>query len=392
MKNMQTVLLSEESKRKQLKLPVWVYHHLRDMAGDLPKPWSKGLVLYEYVMLVRDYHEDSFTRYESMVDEQLSDRVGRTDFPRELGKITKTTIDGSPPSEHLSQGSDEITDDLISLYLPAKLVESVSKTEVWGKRYWMGDLEDVVQEAVDYAFDSRYDRIECKRDLITYLDSGVAPDHEVAQAIVDGESDKYTGFERAHELITSTGDEWYNGDFDWSTFLNRASEISQKKRETRLRVLEKGLKAYEAKFPNRTFTPKVARKIAENAFAVSESTAKDYVEEIELPGSVDDVGDQDETSVWEVCNIAKKQIIDILDEGGYSKKKRRVERMSAPAVCLMKRDVVEEIDGADDAHKKRRLLQALIDSRAVRKHEVVQDQLHAHKHVKRVLREMLDEL
>ncbi|MDS0474798.1 hypothetical protein [Natrinema sp. 1APR25-10V2] len=384
---MKTLLRSEESGKTQPILHEWVYEHLRDRAGELARGWSKGTVLYEYIMLTTDAHEDDITRYEQRVDAELVELVGDTDIIPELGKIKISSI----PSQYVS-ASDEMTDNGVELWLPESLLDDISTSEYWGERYWAQNIEDTVRDSIDSAYSDRLDRIQAKQEIINYLDSGDEPEHEVAQAVVTGESDNYTGYNQAHEILENREIELHERtEIPIDKFLERGSEIPQKPRRKREQALETALCTYFER-TNYGMSEGKAYSFAERAFDdVREETAHDYVDSITLPENEAESNQKNETSetstmvnaqeqevsAWEACQTAKESVIEILDENDMEKKARRVERMAAPHVCLVDRDIVEDIDDTADSEKEAELIDQVLDAGTLSRYLVVSPQNEA---------------
>lgn len=300
MRNSKTLLRSDESVKKQPKLPVWAYEYLRDRAHELTRGWSKGVVLYEVIMMCTDAHEDDITRYEEMVDEQLL-RYADLDFLVELEKIKLS----SHPSHSLPIDYD-LTDNPVEMWLPEPLVKDISEPEYWGERYWDEHIDAVLREYMDSAFDSRLDRIACKRDMIAYLDTGARPDHSVTLAVVDNDSIKYD-VDAVHKVLQEVEelDWWEREDLTFDDIKDMQSTdqaISSHNKKDRL-------EAFYNAFSNEPLTERQTLKKMMNLFDIgTESYAREnYLELFEeeysqtyAKSSVDDVNVPDDVGLGQL--------------------------------------------------------------------------------------------
>lgn len=260
-----TVYLNEESERKQLTMPFWAYEFLKSDDGE---SMSKGVKAYEALLFAFDEYEDSLTDIESNIDDQLESFASHSLF---------TAVQKIKNEKHSLENADfdsEERADRINIHLPVSLTEQL--TVKWG----IGDhIAEAIYEVEESAYADRLDRINCKREIVNYLqDKRTAVDHPVAQAVIDGDSDVYDVDEAHAELQYITDDEWYLADsVTVDQIEDRGSEISDKDRSGKIQALETAVENSDEELDEEELV-----QLAKKAFDVEDSTAAGYVDDIDV--------------------------------------------------------------------------------------------------------------
>lgn len=275
---LQTVVRSEKSKRKQVTMTKSTYEYLKTTSEEDKRQISKGLIIYEAIMQERDYLTDDLDRYEQRIDRDLVELTSQS-FLTELNRIRFEDENGYPRHRNLISPYSETTDDPISIHLPVSLLEELE--ENWGRRYWADHIDSVLIDYLDSAYEHRSDRIDCKRQLIAYLEDTEDPDHPVAQAILRGFESPYT-ISKARTILMQ--EEWYERDtIEWKMFKENGEEDIPRNMEFRKDVLEKALDDY-AEYHRVELSKEKAAELTAQAYDIAQITAeKEYIPDIDLP-------------------------------------------------------------------------------------------------------------
>jgi len=399
----ETILLDQESTRKQLKLHIPTYEFLKNTKDEYVKQVSKGILFYEAVMLVRDFYSDKLTDLENCIDEELVSVVG-LNFAVEVGKLKLTLSDGSWPSSGWIDDHAEKTDDPVDLYLPTEFVSTLE--DEWGQRYWAQKINDVLRDYIDSPFQSRVDRIECKQEVLDYAQHGTEPDHEVARAIVEGDESKFT-VGQAHEILTDDTEWWQSDELRWSEFKSRADDLPRNT-DVKREALENGLKAYLSEKNVSEVNRKMATSLAADMYDIDEDYAsQEYVNKITLPSEtsveksetdwverIKESKPENVDTLKEACQKVKDKVVDELESGPKSAKKRgkRLERISAPLVCLVNDDMVQDIDDASSTEEKLNLIGKCMNSPPYKKEYHANQQQEAYDAIQTHLLRMKEDL
>ncbi|WP_148709145.1 hypothetical protein [Haloarcula quadrata] len=362
--------------RKQLKLTKSTFEYLSDEASDSVRSVTRGMLLYEMAMMFSDSLTDEIEEKEERVNERLESHTD-TSFRCGVDSVKVRNEDGSFPSQSIIDPNDDLTDSLINIYLPVSVQEHLE--DEWGQRYWAEKVDDLVIDYIDSAFESRYDRYQCKEDLIAYIEDDEYPDHEVARSIVEGSANRYTTSD-LHSVLEE--DKWWlAGDLSYNDIIDRAEEEfdSNTPLETKIdvaaEILDRHAEQREMEMPR-----KLAVSLITKVFNVSESYVEnEYLPQIELPDySGEDEEDGESIDYMERCLNAKEQLVKFLEDNNRESDKDKIERMNAANVCMVEKDDIEELDGLEEQEARNEKIQEIIDKGSKSNTFVLQQQSSIH--------------
>lgn len=295
----ETVYQNTESVRKQPTMPSWTYLWLKK--GD-DEVMSKGVKAYEALLFANKEYEDSATNFEVFIDDRLTSiasdslltAVEKIKYEKAIGNVERFATD------HADFDSDERADH-VNIHLPKTLTEQLTVERGIGDH-----IADAVYALVESAYRDRMDRIQCKKELIEFLeDKRRIPSHNVARAIVDGDSNLFDVDEAHQELNFVRSDGWWDSDtLTVETLREKGSEISDKQRPRKIQAFQT---AVENSDEERTKSDLIA--LAEEAFSVGSSTAEQYVEDLDI-----DVISSDQVKID--TETLRRRIIDVYDYVG----------------------------------------------------------------------------
>lgn len=333
-------------ERKQLKFTKTTFEWLSDEANEANRSISRGVLLYEAVMMSTGDLTDEITEKERRVNEKLRTHTD-TYFVNVVDRIKVRNQDGSFPSQQLIYGCDELTESLINIYLPVSVQEYL--TEEWGQRYWAEKVDDLVADYVDSAFQSRYDRYKCKEDLIRYLEDDVEPEHEVAKCIVD--EDVESRFDVADARNHLEGMWWLNDDLGYEEYTKMVEDRVDSKTSKQVKIdVATGLIRRFEEDRKVTADSVLAVDLITKFMNVSEDYVRnEYLPEIDLDEEVEDGESVDDLPCYyDLCEEAKGNLIEFLEDENQGSKAERINRMNAPNVCLFEKSDIEELDELED--------------------------------------------
>lgn len=295
----ETIYQNTESVRKQPTMPSWTYFWLKKDDGEV---MSKGLKAYEALLFANKEYEDSATVFEEFIDDRLTSiasdslltAVEKIKYEKAIGNVERFATD------HADFDSDERADH-VNIHLPKTLTEQLTVERGIGDH-----IADAVYALVESAYRDRMDRIQCKKELIEFLeDKRRIPSHNVARAIVDGDSNLFDVDEAHQELNFVRSDGWWDSDtLTVETLREKGSEISDKQRPRKIQAFQT---AVENSDEERTKSDLIA--LAEEAFSVGSSTAEQYVEDLDI-----DVISSDQVKID--TETLRRRIIDVYDYVG----------------------------------------------------------------------------
>jgi hypothetical protein len=175
-----TVLYSDDSEETRRKIPIWVDNVLSDWATNGNKVTTKSILLSE---ALRFHNTDDFDDEIARSREHFEDVLG-AQISEAVLKIKLSHRSPQDLHDAFNGPSDTLTDN------PTKFQLQPQIDRIMPNR----GAATVISNAVVYlyvsAFDDRADRLDCFRELAEYKSQGIEPEHDVARAVVDGESDE----------------------------------------------------------------------------------------------------------------------------------------------------------------------------------------------------------
>lgn len=274
----ETVYQNTESVRRQPTMPSWTYLWLKK--GD-DEVMSKGVKAYEALLFANKEYEDSATDFEEFIDDRLTSiasdsllrAVEKIKYKKAIGNVERVATD------YADFESDERTDH-VNIHLPKTLTEQLTVQRGIGDH-----IADAVYALVESAYRDRMDRIQCKKELVEFLEDGRrTPSHQVAQAIVEGDSDEFRVDDAHQKLQLVRADDWYESDSVTLDVLEKRGEDITEGVANRSQALETALQNSDREWDRE----EIVRK-AEDMFLVGESTAEKYVDAINVSSMTDDV-------------------------------------------------------------------------------------------------------
>lgn len=266
----ETIYLNTESERKQPTMPFWTYKWLKK---DNDEVMSKGVKAYEALLFANEEYEDSATDFEEFVDDRLVSLASHSLVEAvekiKLEKATRNVVEYAV--NHADIDSDERADH-VNIHLPTDLIEQLTVNRGLGDH-----IADAVYTLVESAYSDRMDRIECKEELVKFLeDERRTPSHEVVRAIVEGDSREYLVEDAHRELNFVRADDWYESDSVTFDVLEERGEDITQGIENRSTALEIAVSNSDKDWDNEEVVEK-----AKDVFAVGESTAEKYTDDID---------------------------------------------------------------------------------------------------------------
>lgn len=360
-----TVLHGKESvkNQKQITLERWYYKALMDWSDTRIRKMTKGILLYECLMMHNTEVLDVLDGSEETLNEKLEDEGISVEAIDSIKVRTE-----SEAVEKLKQNVRESESDFEpeekqksrKLWIPPFVDEGVS----WD-RGWADKIEDYVVKTYCSAFHDRADRIKCKRDILSYLQDGVNPDHRVAQTIVNRNSDRYLNVQEAHRTVTEDSDSGGRelpGTITISDIFQNAHELSSW--DDRFKAMEK---AVEHDNPPLDV---VVDAVQEGYEIDTESYAIDKVEEFEDRYDIElkSKRKQTEQKVIEKFGEFEEKYDELEEAETEEETVDIVERMGAdPRIYKLDDDIINNIkrmDGVEnypDSVKQKTIVKTWID-------------------------------
>ncbi|NLV12202.1 hypothetical protein [Haloarcula argentinensis] len=186
---------------KQLTVDKWVYETLKEWSNDKIRKMTKGIVLYECMMMQFDSISDTLTQSESAINDKLENQSIN---PELVDAVTQIEFeDAEDELKKNVESPDEKRKD-VKFWVPEFVDESVP----W-MRGWNNHIQDAIVQTYASAFSDRSDRIEAKQQLLDYIISDSKPEHPVANVIVSADEND---FNVPTELTSIFIDSWWNRD------------------------------------------------------------------------------------------------------------------------------------------------------------------------------------
>lgn len=177
-----TLLHGTDSTQKQVSMERWVHQRINEWATRQNRRMTQGVVSYECFLFAYDEMQDEFDQ----IEEQLSKTLAQNG-------IDIQALDGlrwAEKSEIRRQMQDipeaHETKDRVRIWIPTRIQEQASWRRKWGSR-----LGDAIVDIYSSVYAERLDRIEVKRELISYLELEAEPEHPVARAVVGVDDAQY---------------------------------------------------------------------------------------------------------------------------------------------------------------------------------------------------------
>jgi len=263
-----TLLTVTKSERKQPEVARETYELLKNLSNAGNDTASKGLIAYEILMMAREEGEpiDSTDRYEEFVDEYLALSSG-SQIPEIVEKIKLlSNLHGEVPdamdvfdSYFREMGSGSKSQ--LSLHLPPELCELYS--------YGLNRVLDrAVEDYTEGAFRDRADRIECKRDILEWIQDGTTPSHPVARDVVSGESERFDVVDAHEALMSEVKDWWERDDLTWDDIEHKqkgTQHLSKHKKDKRITAVANA-------WTNEPLTEQMTQKKIEELFNIKPRT------------------------------------------------------------------------------------------------------------------------
>lgn len=343
-----TLSREEETTERNLILPNFVYFGLRDAARKQNKEFSKGKLLYEILHFDSEKPcTDEITSVESYVDDRLSDLSGEhlSDL---VDKIKIIDSDGKQQLCSLVPSNLEADADhgnQVRVRLPNPTWDQIHEER---ERYLGEWIASSLVKFEESAFNSRMERINCKRELAEYLDGSMDVDEmesEVARACVTGDFDRFTNIARVSSIIseqTSTGlpdgttlaDMRDMSDTEW-----RECGLQQSKRAKRAEVLEQKVKE-DGLEPSEDDMIDLVQQVYN---IKTDSTAQEYVDMMDL----DWISTVEVSGVKQLAQQIKKECVDELPEQSQSgsNPQAKAQRIPVHEFVLVDKKALESADG-----------------------------------------------
>ena len=264
----QTLYLDTETARKQVTMDRWAYDLIKSTGSE---SLTKGLVAYEALMFANQEYTDTLNKIESNVDDHLQ-TVGSHSLLDLVQKIKK--------SDQYIDTDDTDRLDRINLQLPVSVLDDIR--DISGINRGIGDhIADAAYKMHTSAYSDRADRIEVKQEVISYIQDDDYPQHEVAQAVVDGNDDRYTVSDAHNALQKIIGETevWERDDLNRNDLLDQDvwSDIPATK--------SKRVAALQTVIDNEDLTESQVIDLVDN-FALSAPTRRDYISDLEFEEEV----------------------------------------------------------------------------------------------------------
>lgn len=269
-----TLHLTGESRRKQLKLSAWAVSALKQ--GE-EYSLTKGLAANEALLLANDDISDPLTDIEADVDRRLNEATGSNvaKLVEEIQKhddlrtglaLLREKCEYADPDD-ASTTTDVYLLGHICDWLPARGANEV--------------IEDALVHVASTPWNSRTERIHAKQQLARFAESGARADdlHPVVDDIIEGESITWD-VESVHCAVVTPDNWWESDDITEQDLHERGDEIPQKPRDHKIRAIQTvvGNKVAEGVPVKEAYVVHLA-----TLTGVSEDTAKQYyVPEISL--------------------------------------------------------------------------------------------------------------
>jgi len=168
-------------------------------------------------------------------------------------------------------------------------------------------MDEYVSRTYASAFHDRADRVQCKEELVEYLEANKMPTHPVARAIVE-DSDDYVDITEAHYDIESDYERgWWNDIEEWDEYFDTVPDTNIKQsRKIRESVLQHGMELYAD--DGRAPTEHEAAKFAEILLGIDKEYAADeYVPELDLPELEEEKKQQEEETAMANLYAARSE-------------------------------------------------------------------------------------
>jgi len=196
-----TMLHGIASESKRVTMPKWVHEALAYVAAERNRKLTQGVLAYECLLFKYDELFDRIDSLERTIETNADRRI---DF-EEVDELQVMTEEEAREKIRSKIEEPDKKRTQVELWLPKPVLD----TSPW-RRGWGSKLEDGFVTAYASAFSDRLDRLECKEQLIEYVQDGVTPTHSVAVDIVNGEMGGYVGSpEILSEVIVTEPDDYY---------------------------------------------------------------------------------------------------------------------------------------------------------------------------------------
>jgi hypothetical protein len=328
---------------RNLVLPNFVYYGLRNTAQSQNKEFSQGKLLYEILHFDREKPcTDDISKVEEFVDRQLSEELGEqsqqlVDKIKIIDAHGKSALSNEVPDD---LDPDENSNTQVRVRLPDETWEQVHDE----KERYIGDwLAPSVIKFQESAFNSRMERINCKRELVDYLQGEVGVEtmeSEVAYACVTGDSDRFDGVGEVHDLLErETATEWPEDITvdelrEMSTDELQRVSLGQKSKSGRVRALETAIRN-DGRQPN---YEEVQVLVKEVYGVKTDQTARSYVDQMEMTW----LGDVRVVQMVDLLESVKSTLLQAAVTDGIEE---RVEKLSLEELFCISEDSIREVEG-----------------------------------------------
>ncbi|WP_134672632.1 hypothetical protein [Halorussus marinus] len=351
MKVTSTLSRQGATTERKLTLPNFVYFGLRDTARTQNKEFSQGKLLYEILHFDRDKPcRDEISEVENFVDRQLSEVLGE----QSAAEVDKIKIIDANGQEALS---NDVPDDLEPTENSNSPVRVRLPDETWSqihseKERYIGEwLTPSLIKFVESPFNSRMERINCKRELVDYLRGEVGVEtmeSKVAYACVTGDSERFD-IGSVHNLIQQeTATEWSQNitvdDLrEMSSGELQNIGLGQKSKGQRVQAIETAIK-------NDNSQPEYdeVQELVKEVYGVETTqTARSYVDQMEMEW----LGPKVE-GVRDLANQIKQEVVEELPEKKTASKrvpKQVGQNMPVYEFLLVDKDKLDNIDRRYDS-------------------------------------------
>jgi len=291
----------EQKQSKQMTVNRWSYKALIDFAGDKIQKFTKSMAFYECLMMHNSDVSDALDDAEELLNNQLEyhgidvdkiDSVKRFEIDEGIEQLEQNVRD--------NDDTDFKPDDRQSgrdIWLPKFVFDGVS----WS-RGWSGKMDEYVAKTYASAYHDRQDRMDCKQDLIDFLDSNKTPSHRVARAIAYDTGD-FVDLTPAHHSVSSDVESgWWEDIDELSELKDNAEKIDIKQdKEVRLAILQQGADLWYSERDMIAEKPLI--DYATVWFGISEDYAEShYIPELDL--EYDDETDEIKEAKDQVVNAS----------------------------------------------------------------------------------------
>ncbi|MXR50209.1 hypothetical protein GRX03_01105 [Halovenus sp. WSH3] len=284
---------NEPSQRKNnLTVKQPTYEFLRDTANSGNDMLTKGVIAYEVLLLIECERDgiDLIDDLEQEVNTRLS-HCTSTAFVDSLEKIKFSSDSVSDDMDVFDSYYENLSqnESTISLHIPVKLDDS-EVVDGWG---FNRQLDRVVDSYTEIAYRDRKDRIQCKKELIAYIEDESEPNHRVAKDIVDGTNKRFDVLDIHHSIQKYIGNWWESEELTFEDIESR-----QQSDDERLTThdRDKRIEALYHAYENQEYMTEdsMKEKISEVFDVDSEPTVNSYIADLKVEYDVGFEEDVDE--------------------------------------------------------------------------------------------------